>query len=191
MAPLVDAASALLGVDCSAAAAAAARAETSSRSSAALAGLARSSAVALAYACATPSLVKGGTEGLSTAASSSGGFVLAGVVAGALALAASATALRAALGERRAAALAAQVSRAAVRCSVGLSATSLACGCAAVFLPAWTWPAVQLAADNAASLFLVAPAMREQLEEGRVGRQRAAALSAALAAGCVAAVGVL
>ena len=180
-APLVDAASALL---------AAARA---SNADSALAGLVRSAAVALAYACATPSLVRGGTAGSPAVAgsSASSGFLLAGVVAGSLALAAAATALRAALGERRAEELAGSVSRAAVRCSVGLSAASLACGCAAVFLPGWTWPAVQLAADNATHALLVGPAMREQLEKGAVGRGRAAALSAALAAGCVAAVGVL
>ena len=154
--------------------------------------LLRSSAVAVAYAAAVPSLVKGATSASPPPSdSSSSSFLLAGVAAGALALAASARALRAALGERRAERLSASVTRAAVRCLVGLSATSAACGCAAVFLPGWTWPAVQLAADNAAHLFLVAPAMREQAEEGRVGRSKAAALSAAVAAGCVAAVGVL
>ena len=78
----------------------------------------------------------------------------------------------------------------------GLPASELEHRCAAieaaaVSLPSWTWPAVQLAADNATSVFLVGPAMQEQVERGRVGRGRAVALSAALAAGCVAAVGVL
>ena len=158
-----------------------------SSASPALAALLRSSAVALAFASAVPSLVRGGTAISSTSAD----FLIGGVAAGSLALAASSTALRAALGEPRAAELRSSVSRAAIRCAVGLSATSIACGCAAVLLPSWWWPAVQLAADNVSHAYLVAPAMKEQLETGRVGRERAVALSAALAAGCVAAVGVL
>ena len=156
----------------------------------ALTALLRSSAVSLAYASAAPSLIRSGAALVANPTSAD--FVLAGVASGALALAASTGALRAALGRQRAAALRAAVSRAAVRCSVGLSATSLAYGAAvAVGLPGWTWPGVQLAADNAAHAFLVGPALQEQAECGKVSEGRAVAVGAALAAGCVAAVGVL
>jgi len=50
---------------------------------------------------------------------------------------------------------------------------------------------VQLAADNLVHAYLVGPAMKEQQETGGVGKGKAVALSAALAAGCVAAIGVL
>ena len=50
---------------------------------------------------------------------------------------------------------------------------------------------MQLAADNAAHAFLVGPALQEEAECGKVSEGRAVAVGAALAAGCVAAVGVL
>lgn len=162
---------------------------TSAATTAALVGLARSSSVALTYAAVAPSLVRGGAA---LGAASPPGFLVSGVFAGSLALAVSATALRTALGSgRRAEALRVSLARAAVRCSAQLAATSLAYGCGAVVLPIWVCTGVQLAADNLVHAYLVGPAMKEQQETGGVGKGKAVALSAALAAGCVAAIGVL
>lgn len=170
---------------------------SSSLASASSADALRSLTTALVYALAVPSIFassKGSGDVLVADASPSASFLpVAGVAAAALALAAAGASLRSALGDDRADALKKSVSRSAVRVAAGLSATSAAYGLAVAcpWLPSWTWPAVQLASDNAAHVLLVGPAVSEQAETGRVGGARAGLLSAALAAAAVAAVGVL
>ena len=78
---------------------------------------------------------------------------------------------------------AARVRRHALRAAVCLSASAAAAGVAAALLPStYAVTGAQLAADNAAYMLLVAPALAEQAEGGRVARSRALPLAAALAA---------
>jgi hypothetical protein len=145
---------------------------TASRSIAALAGAACASAgaaAALAFLLAAPALAP-------TAP-------VAALAAAAIGADIAARAATARFGPDAVASAAARVQRHAVRAAACLAAASAAGGAAATLLPpGLPITAAVLVADNAAYMLLVAPALADQAETGRVRPSRALPLAAAAAA---------